>query len=122
MSHYFVKLAFILICNQVVHTVTTLVDLLPEDVFVEQVPSTPPSMFSTQASTDSIALEPSFSSQPLSGREAARNNIIRELVETERKYVQDLEVMQVSIPNALFVRQLHSPSRGILRRSRKVIP
>ena len=32
---------------------------------------------------------------PVNGPEAERNNIIRELVETERKYVQDLEVMQV---------------------------
>jgi len=28
-------------------------------------------------------------------KESARNNIVRELVETERKYVQDLEIMQV---------------------------
>jgi len=27
---------------------------------------------------------------------SAQNNIIREMVETERKYVQDLEIMQVS--------------------------
>jgi hypothetical protein len=32
---------------------------------------------------------------PVNGPDAERNNIIRELVETERKYVQDLEVMQV---------------------------
>ena len=32
---------------------------------------------------------------PANGPEIERNNIIRELVETERKYVQDLEVMQV---------------------------
>lgn len=32
---------------------------------------------------------------PAHGPEIERNNIIRELVETERKYVQDLEVMQV---------------------------
>jgi cell division control protein 24 len=30
----------------------------------------------------------------LNAKEAARNNIVRELVETERKYVQDLEIMQ----------------------------
>lgn len=33
---------------------------------------------------------------PASSQETARNNIIREIVETERKYVQDLEHMQVS--------------------------
>jgi hypothetical protein len=32
---------------------------------------------------------------PSNGPEIERNNIIRELVETERKFVQDLEVMQV---------------------------
>lgn len=32
---------------------------------------------------------------PSNGPDAERSNIIRELVETERKYVQDLEVMQV---------------------------
>lgn len=34
-------------------------------------------------------------SSPASAQENARNNIIREIVETERKYVQDLEHMQV---------------------------
>ena len=33
---------------------------------------------------------------PANAQENARNNIIREIVETERKYVQDLEHMQVS--------------------------
>lgn len=32
---------------------------------------------------------------PSSSREADRKNIIREMLETERKYVGDLEVMQV---------------------------
>ena len=31
------------------------------------------------------------------GKEAARNNIVREMVETERKFVQDLEIMQVRV-------------------------
>ena len=34
--------------------------------------------------------------QPASAKENARNNITREIVETERKYVQELEHMQVS--------------------------
>ena len=33
---------------------------------------------------------------PASAKENARNNITREIVETERKYVQELEHMQVS--------------------------
>ena len=35
---------------------------------------------------------------PANAQENARNNIIREIVETERKYVQDLEHMQVRVP------------------------
>ena len=81
--------------SQVVNTVTALVEYLPEEVFVQQAPSSPPSLPSAHQSTDSIVCDTPHSSQPVSAREAARNNIIRELVETERKYVQDLEVMQV---------------------------
>ena len=45
---------------------------------------------------------------PSHGPDAERSNIIRELMETERKYVQDLEVMQVrmswpSRPFAIFM-------------------
>lgn len=68
---------------QVVNTVTVLVEYLPEEVFVQQAPSSPPSLSSAHQSTDSIVCD------------TARSNIIRELVETERKYVQDLEVLQV---------------------------
>jgi len=81
--------------SQVVNTVTTLVEYLPEEVFVQQAPSSPPSLSSAHQSTDSIICDTAHSPQPVSAREAARSNIIRELVETERKYVQDLEVMQV---------------------------
>lgn len=52
-------------------------------------------MLSSQGSTDSLATESFPPSTPVNAREAARNNIIREMVETERKYVQDLEIMQV---------------------------
>jgi cell division control protein 24 len=81
--------------SQVVNTVTALVEYLPEEIFVQQAPSSPPSLSSAHQSTDSIASDTHHSPQPVSAREAARSNIIRELVETERKYVQDLEVMQV---------------------------
>ncbi|KZV62603.1 hypothetical protein PENSPDRAFT_670249 [Peniophora sp. CONT] len=73
---------------KVVDLVNHIVSLLPADVFVEPSvlsPATPPSDPSAVATSSAI---------PASGKEAARNNIIRELVETERKYVQDLEVMQ----------------------------
>jgi cell division control protein 24 len=81
--------------SQVVNTVTALVEYLPEEVFVHQPPSSPPSLSSAHQSTDSIVCDTPHSAQPVGAREAARSNIIRELVETERKYVQDLEVMQV---------------------------
>jgi len=80
---------------KVVNTVTALVEYLPEEVFVQHAPSSPPSLSSAHQSTDSIVCDTPHSSQPVSAKEAARSNIIRELVETERKYVQDLEVMQV---------------------------
>ncbi|KAF9647329.1 hypothetical protein BDM02DRAFT_3261751 [Thelephora ganbajun] len=79
---------------KVVNTVTALVEYLPEEVFVQPAPSSPPSLSSAHQSTDSIVCDSPHSSQPVSTQEAARSNIIRELVETERKYVQDLEVMQ----------------------------
>lgn len=52
-------------------------------------------MISSQGSTDSLATDGFPPATPVNAREAARNNIIREMVETERKYVQDLEIMQV---------------------------
>ena len=76
---------------------TVLVDQLPEDQFIDP-PLSPPSMMSSQGSTDSLATDSFPPSTPLNAREAARNNIIREMVETERKYVQDLEIMQVCQP------------------------
>ena len=49
---------------------------------------------------------------PANAQETASNNIIRELVETERKYVQDLEHMQVSaFPCPVPPRELASSRR-----------
>jgi cell division control protein 24 len=76
---------------QVVRSVAMLLDRLPEDVFSEP-PSSPPSSFAPSTSTDSLLNDGPV---PISAKETARGNIIRELVETERKYVQDMEVMQV---------------------------
>ncbi|KDQ57595.1 hypothetical protein JAAARDRAFT_156392 [Jaapia argillacea MUCL 33604] len=80
---------------KVINTVTTLVEQLPEDVFMDAPPSSPPTL-SSHESSDSISAPdvPPMSTSPANAREAARINIIREMVETERKYVQDLEVMQ----------------------------
>ncbi len=50
---------------------------------------------STHDSHDSLNTDSATSVPPATAKESARNNIIREMVETERKYVQDLEIMQV---------------------------
>jgi cell division control protein 24 len=77
---------------KVVHTVTAIVNHLPPEAFEELPPSTPP--LSAHDSMDSIP-------DSLPVQDAARQNIVREIVETERKYVQDLEVMQ-KYSNALY--------------------
>ena len=70
-----------------------LVQQLPEDLFLESAPSSP-TMPSALASTDSLNSDPSLAASSVEPG-GARANIIKELVDTERKYVQDLEVMQV---------------------------
>lgn len=47
---------------------------------------------STDSLTDTLVTQPP---PPKDSAQTAQNNIIREMVETERKYVQDLEIMQV---------------------------
>lgn len=73
---------------KVINTVTAIVDHLQPDVFEESPPS-PPTLSSHDSSDSLLDALP----QP-NGKEAARNNIVREMVETERKFVQDLEIMQ----------------------------
>ncbi|KAG5641273.1 hypothetical protein DXG03_005585 [Asterophora parasitica] len=75
---------------KVINTVTAIVEHLPPDAFEP-----------THASGSSYSSHDSYDSSPESSvippanaQETARNNIIREMVETERKYVQDLEIMQ----------------------------
>ncbi|KAF5351656.1 hypothetical protein D9756_007738 [Leucocoprinus leucothites] len=75
---------------KVINTVTAIVDHLPESAF-DSPPPSPPSIHAND-SLDSLSSD-TFP-QPADAKEAARNNIIREIVETERKYVQDLETMQ----------------------------
>ncbi|KAF9448199.1 hypothetical protein P691DRAFT_781278 [Macrolepiota fuliginosa MF-IS2] len=75
---------------KVINTVTAIVNHLPPSAFDSPPPSPPslgPSDSFDNLSTDALP-------QPANARESARNNIIREMVETERKYVQDLEIMQ----------------------------
>jgi cell division control protein 24 len=71
--------------------------MLPSALF-DAAPLSPPLM-STHDSIDSLVGDVQNTPIPACPQDAARNNIIRELVETERKYVQDLEVMQVRILN-----------------------
>jgi cell division control protein 24 len=73
--------------------VTTIVDMFPPELF-DQAPLSP-TLMSTHDSIDSLIGDVSSTPVPTNAQEAAKNNIIRELVETERKYVQDLEIMQV---------------------------
>jgi cell division control protein 24 len=54
---------------------------------------------SSHDSYDSLVSETTLVNPPVNAQEAARNNITKEMVETERKYVQDLEIMQVRPPD-----------------------
>ncbi|KAJ7783098.1 hypothetical protein B0H16DRAFT_1495316, partial [Mycena metata] len=77
---------------KVVETVTAIVKHLSADAFETSPPS--PGFMSSHDSYDSLAGDTNSAAPPANAQEAARNNIIREMVETERKYVQDLEIMQ----------------------------
>ena len=68
-----------------------MVNQLPPDAFEDSRPS-PPSVMENRSIE---SLSDTLVSQPVNPKESAQNNIIREMVETERKYVQDLEIMQV---------------------------
>ncbi|KAK7045559.1 Guanine nucleotide exchange factor for Cdc42p [Paramarasmius palmivorus] len=76
---------------KVIKTVKAIVDHLPEEAWEEAPPSPP--FLASHDSYDSLA-ESAPPPAPSNSKEAARNNIVREIVETERKYVQDLEIMQ----------------------------
>lgn len=52
-------------------------------------------LLASQESLDFLANHALNATVAPNAHDAARNNIVREMVETERKYVQDLEVMQV---------------------------
>ncbi|GJJ06513.1 hypothetical protein Clacol_000705 [Clathrus columnatus] len=78
---------------KVVQTLSYLVERLPADVFVESSTlSLPPPSNNSQASFQS-----QHSGESVIPEEVERKNIIREMLETERKYVQDLEVMQARL-------------------------
>jgi len=79
---------------KVVETVTAIVKHLPADAFETSPPS--PAFMSSYDSHDSLLSDNTLVNPvaPANAQEAARNNITREMVETERKFVQDLEIMQ----------------------------
>ena len=72
---------------------TAIVDQFPPELFEED-PPTPP-MLPSQGSTDSLASDAMLAPPPSAFGGSAKTNVLRELVETERKYVGDLEVMHV---------------------------
>lgn len=73
-----------------INTVTVILDHLPPDAFYSSSPLSP----NLQSS---LAGEGTGFVSPLNGEEAQRNNIIQEILETERNYVHDLEAMRVCI-------------------------
>ncbi|THV05107.1 hypothetical protein K435DRAFT_850307 [Dendrothele bispora CBS 962.96] len=77
---------------KVIKTVKAIVNHLPPEAF-EDAPPSPPYLASHD-SYSSLNTDSPSSLPPANAQEAARNNIVREMVETERKYVQDLEIMQ----------------------------
>lgn len=80
---------------QVVNIVSIVVDSLPEDVFTESPPSSPPTEFAAKDSSDSL---PTELASGMGGAEPHPGaNVTKELLHTERKYVQDLETMQVRL-------------------------
>lgn len=78
---------------QVVNIVTNVVDQIPEDAFIDAPPDSPP-LFSPKDSSDSLPTE-LVSAGPKDTYPGSQ--VVMELLHTERKYVQDLETMQVRV-------------------------
>ncbi|KAF8149558.1 rho guanine nucleotide exchange factor scd1 [Crassisporium funariophilum] len=75
---------------KVINTVTAIVDHLPSDTFEDAPPSPPTTM--GNGSFDSLS--DTLVTQPVNAKEMERDHVIKEILDTERKYVQDLEHMQ----------------------------
>jgi cell division control protein 24 len=86
---------------KVVATTAHLLDKLPEHVWMPEL-DTPPISARDEANNalrNGLGDESADSTlRPANAQEMDRNNVIRELIETERKYIQDLEVMHVRRP------------------------
>lgn len=78
---------------KVVNVVSIVVDNIPDEFFVDVPPSSPPTEFSAKDSSDSLPTE--ISEGP--SDKYPGSNVTKELLYTERKYVQDLETMQVRL-------------------------
>jgi cell division control protein 24 len=78
---------------KVVATVIYLLDKLPATVWSDEV----------QQISESILRSHEHPSSVASREDMERANIVRELIETERKYCQDLETMQVSFDSTKYV-------------------
>ncbi|CAG7854823.1 Rho guanine nucleotide exchange factor scd1 [Serendipita indica DSM 11827] len=81
---------------KVVATTSYLLDQLPQHVWMEDVESPPPSAHEEASNRDfkeGLGDDSPPTLKPANAQEIDRNNVIRELIETERKYIQDLEVM-----------------------------
>lgn len=111
---------------KVIHTVSVIVDALPDSAFTEPPASPPPSLVPTESS-ESLATDDQVQPMPPSAQEAARNHIVREIVETERKYVQDLELMQryaqalASVIDQDTIHHLFPNLKGLLNFQRKFL-
>jgi len=81
---------------KVVATITHLLDRLPVHVWMEDEVSPEPLDTNDITPWDSLPGPDGAPQLKPGGMEAVRVNTLREIIETERKYVQDLEVMQVS--------------------------
>jgi cell division control protein 24 len=87
---------------KVVATTAHLLDKLPEHVWMPESDSPPTSARDEQNTglRNGLGDESADSTlRPANAQEMDRNNVIRELIDTERKYIQDLEVMHVSRPS-----------------------
>lgn len=80
---------------KVVATTAHLLTKLPEHVWMPEVES-PPLSAQDEANRELRDLAEEGTLKPANAQEMDRNHVIRELIDTERKYIQDLEHMHVS--------------------------
>lgn len=102
---------------KVVATTAHLLDKLPEHVWMPESDTPPTSARDEPGNSlrNGLADDSADNTlRPTNAQEMDRNNVIRELIETERKYIQDLEVMHVSLP--ILRQQAHTRIDNLLCR------